>query len=123
MKKTDISLNGIKITEAGIADSYFLRLRGLIGRSAKELGGLLIVPCNQIHTCFMSEAIDVLYLDRSGRVLKVDKNVPKGRFCKAVKHARSVLELPAGTACEWFIRPGDKIGVNNKLVYDNSVYV
>ena len=38
-----------------------------------------IVPCNSIHTFFMAFAIDVIFVDREGFVLKA-KNVPPFRL-------------------------------------------
>lgn len=109
MKKVRIWLNNCTVTEAGLADNYFLRLRGLIGRDPEQIGGLLIKPCSQIHTFFMSVPIDVVYLDRQGKVLAVDPSVPVSRCCKAVRGARMVLELPTGKAEKYGIIEGNSI--------------
>ena len=106
MKRIRITQNGRFLTEAGLADRYFLRLRGLIGRDAEALGGLWITPCGQIHTFMMSVPIDVVYLDREGTVLRVDEALPPSRFFAPVRGARRVLELPAGRAGALGIEPG-----------------
>ena len=50
------------VTVGEVADSYWRRLRGLIGSKPLEPGeGLLIVPCNSVHSHFMGFPIDVLY--------------------------------------------------------------
>ena len=95
----------------GIADHYFLRLRGLIGRNVKELGGLWIVPCNQIHMFFMKEPIDAVYLSKNGTVLKIEADIPTGTICKPVRSCRQVLELPAGMAEQLFIHCGDTVTI------------
>ena len=77
------------------ACNYFTRLRGLIGRKLDDVDGLLLTPCNQIHTFFMSFPIDVIYLDKKGSILKIDKNVPKGRVLKKVNGAYRILEIKA----------------------------
>ena len=47
---------------AGLADSWWTRLRGLIGRSPLEPGeGLLLVPCKAVHMYGMTGAIDVAF--------------------------------------------------------------
>lgn len=47
------------VTNGRVADGYWTRLRGLIGSKPLEPGeGLLIVPCNSIHTHFMGFPID-----------------------------------------------------------------
>lgn len=114
MKRIVITRNGAELTEASLADSYFLRLRGLIGRDVEALGGLLIIPCNQIHCCFMNYPIDAVYLDKSGKILKIEEAVPVWHFCKLVKGGRSVLELPAGRAKALKLEIGEEIAWNQK---------
>lgn len=109
MKMLQVSKNGELLFRAGLADSYFLRLRGLIGRDVAAMGGLLIKPCSQIHTCFMSCKIDAVYLSKDNRILSIAPALKPGRFFKSVRHARSVLELPAGAAEGNSLKPGDKL--------------
>ncbi len=48
-----------------VAKKFWERTKGLMGQPYLEHGsGLLIEPCNSIHTCFMKFSIDVVYLDR-----------------------------------------------------------
>ncbi len=57
---------------ADVADSFWSRGKGLIGRKRfPEDHGLVIRPCNAIHTCFSPFPIDVLYLDRQSRVFRI----------------------------------------------------
>ena len=71
MKRTVV--NGV---EAEVAETFFERARGLIGRSGLEPGkGMLIMKCNCIHTFFMRFPIDATFLDREGRVIKVVRNI------------------------------------------------
>lgn len=107
MKQMTLTRDNIALMRVGVADSYFLRLRGLIGRDIDTLGGLLIKPCNQIHTFHMDYPIDVVYLSREGDVLQLDPAVPKGKMCRPVKGAKSVLELPAGRGEILGLAPGD----------------
>lgn len=81
-----------------IANTPWRRLKGLLGRSS--MGGeegLWIYPCNSIHTCFMKFEIDVFYLDRRGRVLKVKRNVKPWRVHWPVFRAAAVLETAPGS--------------------------
>jgi uncharacterized membrane protein (UPF0127 family) len=72
------------------------RRRGLLGREALEEGrALVIAPCSSIHTAFMRFPIDVLFVSREGRVLKVAAHVPPWR-ARARFWAFAVIELPAG---------------------------
>lgn len=86
------------------------RLRGLLGRGELKMGeGLHIDPCNSIHTFFMSFAIDALFLDRTGKVVKVVPALPPWRATRVHFGARSVLELPAGVAFASGTVEGDQL--------------
>ncbi len=79
------------------ADSFWRRLRGLMGRRPLETGeGLLLTPCNAIHTFFMSEPLDALFLDAAGGIVGMAENLPPWRT-RFVPGSCQVLELPAGT--------------------------
>ena len=111
MKTVSILKNGNRVARAWNANRYFLRLRGLLGRNLQEGGGLLLTPCGSIHTFGMRYAIDAVYLDRNGRVLRVDEALPKGRAWPGQKGAKRVLELPSGGAKRFLIQPGDLLEV------------
>lgn len=68
--------------------------------------GLWIAPCNSVHTLFMRASIDVVYLDREDRVLKIVDALKPWRGSMYLK-AHSVLEVGAGEAN----RLGWQIGV------------
>ncbi|MGF7185891.1 hypothetical protein GGQ84_001984 [Desulfitispora alkaliphila] len=79
------------------ADSFFTRLKGLIGRTELPTGsGLIIKPCNSIHTFFMKFPIDVIFLDEKGRALKLQEKVTPRKVILPVKNATCVLEMPTG---------------------------
>ncbi len=89
-----------------IADSFFTRLRGLLGRDELPRGeGLLLIPAPSVHTAFMRFPIDVVLLDRELRVLAVREAVGPWRTA-GVRGARMTLELPAGEAARQGIEPG-----------------
>lgn len=58
---------------------------------------------------FMRFGIDALFIDRSGRVLRVAADLPPWRFAAAARGARDVLELPAGTAARTATQAGDEL--------------
>lgn len=81
-----------------VADSMWSRLRGLLGHPEPEAGeGLLIEPCNGIHTVGMRYPIDAVFVAADGVVLRCERALPPGRFVPRVPGSRRVLELPAGT--------------------------
>jgi uncharacterized membrane protein (UPF0127 family) len=87
-------------------------MRGLLGRSGLESGeGILLRPASSVHTFFMRFAIDVVFLNRDGEVLKVANAVPPWRTT-AAKGAKAVLELGPGEAGRRGIRVGDRLAVS-----------
>lgn len=89
---------GARVVEAlEVADGFWSRFRGLQFRARLPPGaGLLLVPCSSIHTFWMRFAIDVVLLDRQGRVLAVRRGVRPWRIVLAPRGTHAVLELPAG---------------------------
>jgi uncharacterized protein len=80
-----------------MADQFFDRLQGLMFKPSLESGkGLLITPCNSIHTFFMRFPIDVIFLDGNNGVVKIIKNLKPWRMTKIYFSSRKTLELPAG---------------------------
>ena len=74
------------------------RLRGLTGRAALGDGeGLRIPRCRSVHTFGMRFALDLVWLDRRGEVVRVDRGVPPRRVRTCLR-ARSVVEVGAGRA-------------------------
>ncbi len=95
-----------------VADGYFSRLRGLIGRAPLALEeALWIRPCQQVHTHFMGYALHVVFLDAEQRVLRVLRVVKPWRVSPWVRGARSVLEFNA--ARELALTEGDRLRIDN----------
>jgi len=60
------------------------RKRGLLGRDGLPPGhALIIAPTNLVHTFSMRFAIDILFVAKDGRVLKVRRAVPPRRIAGA----------------------------------------
>lgn len=82
------------------------RLRGLIGSPAPAPGqALRISPCSSVHTAFMRYSIDVVFVDRHGRIRKVVPALAPWRVAVCVT-ARHTLELAAGEAARLGLVPG-----------------
>jgi len=94
---------------AEIADSSAKRKTGLLKHTKLENGeGLWIVPCEAVHTVGMKFAIDVLFLDKKRRVLKIRHAMPRWRLAGSL-FAHSVLELPSGAAAATETVKGDQL--------------
>lgn len=93
------------------ANTVLKRMVGLLNRRAMTEGdGLLIDRCYGIHTIGMRFPIDVLFLDKDLRVIRVVNALPPFRTC-AVKKAVYVLELPVGSIERTRTEPGDQIQI------------
>ena len=92
----------------GVADRWWLRLRGLLGRGPLLPGeGLLLLPCKSIHTFGMGYTIDVAFLGSDGRVVALYADLAPGRVSKHHREATCALELPGGTLLATGTLPGD----------------
>jgi len=92
-----------------LADTFLTRALGLlVGTPLAAAEGLLIAPCASIHTFGMRYAIDVVFLDRQARVLRVCPDVRAGRM-RIARGARGVLELRAGTAARHGLEAGVRL--------------
>lgn len=68
----------------------------LVGLAFAPPGGALQVPrCRSVHTFGMRYALDLVWLDADGAVLRIDRAVPPRRV-RACRGADAVIELPAG---------------------------
>jgi len=92
-----------------IADTSKTRKTGLLKHNRLESGeGLWITPCEGVHTVGMKFPIDVLFLDKKRKVLKIRAAMPRWRLA-ACLWAHSVLELPSGTAAATKTTAGDQL--------------
>jgi len=74
------------------------RRKGLAGLDELPANvGLRIHRCNSVHTFGMRFALDLLWLARDGRLLRVDRDVPPRRL-RVCRRAKSVVEVAAGGA-------------------------
>jgi uncharacterized membrane protein (UPF0127 family) len=107
--------NAVLATELEPAFDSASRKRGLLGRDSLAAGAaLLIAPCSSIHTFFMRFPIDVIFVDRTGRVLKTCATVPARRIAWAWG-GFVAIELAAGALAAHDVRPGDILAVHPLL--------
>ena len=93
-----------------IADSFLMRFVGLMFRQElPALTGLLLAPCNSVHMCFMRFSIDVVYLDKDYRIIKVVKNLKPWIGLSVCFKAWAVLEMNAGEAESCGYEAGKKL--------------
>lgn len=96
-----------------LANGFWTRLRGLLGRPALEDGqGLLIAPSRGVHMYGMKYSLDVLLLDDTGTVVALYPNLEPGERTKVHKDARFALELPVGSIDRTCTAQGDALEWN-----------
>ena len=85
------------------------RRRGLLGRSGlAPFYALVLAPCAAVHTMFMRFAIDVIFVDREGRAVRIVPGLGPWRAAMTV-FAHAVIELPAGTLANREVAVGDPL--------------
>jgi uncharacterized protein len=101
-------------TQATVADSYFSRLVGLLGKTkrwAQHGKGLWIIPSRGIHTIGMLFPIDLIFLSKEKEVVHVEEYVRPFRISKVSLKAMSVLELPPHAIYRSRTQVGDKLEI------------
>jgi uncharacterized membrane protein (UPF0127 family) len=118
MKKICIPVNKVapdmQMLEISVADTFASRLRGLLGtKSLPAYKGLLLRGCNSIHMLGMLYALDIVYLDKQGFIVKIIENLKPWQmsFCRA---AQDTLEVKNGTVS----RLGWKVGI--QLTFEDN---
>lgn len=93
-----------------MADTFLTRLAGLLGKSGLDQGCCLVLkPCWSVHTMFMKFDIDVLFVDRQNRALRLISGMPPFRLSGIVRESHLVMEFPAGTLAATGTSAGDTI--------------
>lgn len=106
----NVDRDAVLAERAGVADRYWTRLVGLMGRPGLPEGhGLWIEPCNSVHMFFVRFPIDVVFAGADGRVVAVEHGLRPWRATRIHRGARVALELPAGTAARTGTVAGDRL--------------
>jgi len=93
-----------RVDAVTVAASAWQRAMGLMGRSPIGDGrGLFLAPCGSVHTFFMRFDLDLIFVSRDLRVVRVMPSVKPCRIALGGRSAWAVLELQAS----WF--PCDRL--------------
>ena len=85
------------------------RRKGLLGRNGlHDDQALVLAPCGAIHTFGMRFAIDVVFVARDGRVLKIVEHLAAWRIAASLR-ALATVELPAGQVRRTGLSEGDRL--------------
>ncbi len=118
MEKVEVrnaSRGTIVLPRGLLALSWKDRLVGLMGRRALGPGeGLVILPCESIHTMWMRFPIDAIFVDPRNVVVKTCPSVVPFRFRFGGWAAHAVIEGTPGMIDRSGTRVGDQIEVRER---------
>ncbi len=100
------------ISNVSLADNFWTRLSGYMFRNSPHLPGILFEPAPGIHTFFMNFPIDVVFLDKSNKVIRIYRSMKPWRHTRFHFNSTRVLEVPAGRIPA-SIQEGDILEVQN----------
>lgn len=99
-------------THVEIAGGSATRRKGLLGRQGLPAGhALVLAPCQGVHTFGMRFPIDIVGVNRDGRVVTIRHAVPRRRVVLAFR-AFAIVELSAGRCAVAGLRAGDRLGAH-----------
>lgn len=100
--------------------SIWSRLLGLLGLpKLNQDEACLLHRCNGIHTFGMRYEIDACFLDKSNRVIAIEKNIKPNRISKIYPKSRSTLEFLGGSlsaAC----KSGDQLRIDHESAHSQN---
>jgi uncharacterized protein len=80
------------------AETPLSRMIGLLSTDKPDTdASVYFAPCYSIHTIGMRYPIDILFLDKEQKLIKLFRNLPPNRLTGTISDAHSVLEFPGGT--------------------------
>lgn len=109
-KLVNLTKGNTVLEKLEIADSFKARLKGLLGRDDLEREeGLIIKPCNSVHTIGMKIPIDVAFVDSENEIIHIIDSMFPGKLSPIIKKSKYVIEVNAGVFKAKGLEIGDKI--------------
>lgn len=110
IKLIDKKSKKVILTDIKIADNFYSRLIGLLGKSSLDRGqGLIIKPCKSVHSFFMRFPIDVAFIDKHNKICFLMNSMQVNKISPFVITASYVIEAPSGTFKSTKVRIGDEV--------------
>ena len=113
MKLYNTTKNQIIAKDLLVADTFYTRLKGLLGKSdLPKDTALWIKDCPSVHTFFMKFDIDVIFIDKHMRVTRVVENLKPWRFTRFFQYKnKSCIELSSLNQISTKVSKGDILNV------------
>lgn len=89
---------GTLVKKCHFHPSLWFRTKGLLGRRYLQSDeGILLKPCNGIHTFFMQFPIDLVFIDKAGKITRMYENFKPWRMTLPSFKDHATIELAAHT--------------------------
>lgn len=106
----NITKDQIILDEVDFAQNFYTRLKGLLGKKdIKSRCGLIIKPCNSIHTIGMKFTIDVAFISNDNRVIHIINQMSPGKISPIIKNSSYCIETKGGQLDDLTLSIGDEI--------------
>jgi len=79
--------------------------------------GLIFYHTNSIHTCFMRFPLDIVFLDKNSRVVKIKRRLKPWRVTICLK-AFTAIEFPSGYSYAKGMELGDLLKIKPCSAYE-----
>ncbi len=113
MRVLNKTKNRIISSKAVLADSFFTRAKGLLGRTHLAVNeALIITRCQSIHMFFMKFSIDAVFVDRNNRVVGLVQRIKPNQLSPIFFKAMYVIELREGAIKDTNTQMGDEISLD-----------
>ncbi|MFC1567122.1 DUF192 domain-containing protein [bacterium] len=97
MKLLNKTQNSLLTENMQEANTIFKKIKGLLGRKSIGEDECLLIPgAKQIHCFFMRFPIDIVFLDKNKKIIKIYKNFKPYRMTSFIFFAKHVLEFKVG---------------------------
>lgn len=101
-------INGNEYNMKVFEANFIERISGLMFKKNFNYG-LLILNSNSIHTFFMCNDMDAIFLDKKNIIKNVYHSMKPWRMTKFNIGSKKVLELPSGIARKFDLKIGEQL--------------
>ena len=110
MRVLNKTKNRIIAVKATLADSFWTRGKGLLGRQSIPADeALVITQCQSIHMFFMKFPIDAVFVDKTNHVIGLVNAIRPNRLSPIFLKSSYVIELKDGMIKQTYTELGDEI--------------
>ena len=108
----NISKNTTIARRGSVADSFLTRMVGLLNKKSLQPDeALIITQCQSIHMFFMRFPIDVIFVDKQGRVVGLVERIKPFRLSPIFFKSIYAIEVSEGAIVQTKTEIDDKIEI------------